>query len=62
VTEHATCDFCRKLRPLTAQGVIGLHYIGLNVSARVVPVVGRGRVKRRCPGSYRRPRRPLGER
>jgi hypothetical protein len=59
--QHATCDFCSRLRPLTKGGVIGLHFINLDVSTRVVPVTGRGRVRRRCPGSHRRPRQPLGE-
>ena len=53
--DHDTCSFCARLRPVTRQGVIALHYLALDVSARVAPVVGRGRVRRRCPGSYRRP-------
>jgi hypothetical protein len=62
MSEHATCSYCAKLRKLTGQGVIALHYLSIDVSARAVRTVGAGRVRRRCPGSYRRPRQPLGER
>jgi hypothetical protein len=57
MTEHGTCSFCARLRPVTRGGVIALHYLALDVSARVVPVAGRGRLRRRCPGSHRPPRR-----
>jgi hypothetical protein len=55
-----TCDACRGLKRLTDQGLVPTHYIGIAVSARAVRSVGSGRVKRRCPGSGRRPRRVEG--
>jgi hypothetical protein len=58
---HATCSYCAKLKKLNNSGVVGLHYLVWDVSARAVHSVGARAVKRRCPGSYRRPRQPLGE-
>jgi hypothetical protein len=51
------CDACAKLKRLTTEGVLPVHYIGIAVSARAVRSVGAGRVKRRCPGSLKAPRR-----
>jgi hypothetical protein len=45
------------MKRLTDQGLVPVHYIGIPVSARAVRSVGAGRVKRRCPGSLKRPRR-----
>lgn len=52
-----TCDGCAGLKRLRDDGTVPVHYLGLRVSRRVVPVVGKGRVRRRCPGSGRAPRR-----
>jgi hypothetical protein len=51
------CDGCAGMKRLTGAGLIPTHYIGIPVSARAVRSVGRGRVKRRCPGSGKAPRR-----
>ena len=51
------CDGCAGLKRLNGAGLIPLHYIAIPVSARAVRTVGRGRVRRRCPGSGQRPRR-----
>jgi hypothetical protein len=42
--------YCARLKPLTGQGVVALHY--LSTTARHP-----GKTRRRCPGSWRRPRR-----
>jgi hypothetical protein len=56
MTAHALCDYCARTRPLTGQGVLALHYVQIPVSAKAIHAVGSRRVRRRCPGSYRRPR------
>jgi hypothetical protein len=55
-----TCDACRGMKRLTDQGLVPVHYIGIPVSARAVRSVGAGRVRRRCPGSGKAPRRREG--
>jgi hypothetical protein len=55
-----TCDGCGRLKRLDQAGRIVTHLFAIDVSRRVVPTVGKGRVRRRCPGSGRPPRR--GER
>jgi hypothetical protein len=57
VTDLGVCDACARLRRLTAEGVVGVHYIGLPVSNRAIHSVGARRVRRRCPGSGKAPRR-----
>jgi hypothetical protein len=54
------CDACRGIKQLRADGTIPLHYIGIAVSARAIRSVGAGTVRRRCPGSLKRPRRVEG--
>jgi hypothetical protein len=52
-----TCDGCAGLKELRGDGLIPLHYVGIPVSRRAVRTVGTGRVRRRCPGSGKAPRR-----
>lgn len=52
-----TCDGCGRVRRLTVDGLVPVHYLTLPVSNRAVRTVGAGRVRRRCPGSGRPPRR-----
>ena len=52
-----TCEGCAGLKRLREDGTIPLHMIGIPVSARAVRSVGQGRVRRRCPGSLKPPRR-----
>jgi AAA domain len=56
VSAHALCDHCATAKKLTTAGTIIRHYLTINVSRRAVRTVGRGRVKRLCPGSGRPPR------
>jgi hypothetical protein len=51
------CDGCGKLKKLDQAGAVVGHYYAISVSRRAVATVGRGRVRRRCPGSGKRPRR-----
>jgi hypothetical protein len=57
MTTHGLCDACARLKRLRADGTIPLHYLAIPVSRKAVPSVGRGRVRRRCPGSGKLPRR-----
>ena len=51
------CDACGRLKRLTGEGVLPVHYFGLPVSNRAIRTVGQGKVRRRCPGSGKAPRR-----
>jgi hypothetical protein len=51
------CPACGKLRQLTAAGELVAHHYSIGVSRKAVKAAGGGRVKRRCPGSGRAPRR-----
>lgn len=51
------CDGCAGLKRLRDDGRVVVHMLGIPVSRRAVPSVGRGKVSRRCPGSLKRPRR-----
>jgi hypothetical protein len=51
------CDGCAGLKELRGDGTIAVHYITIPVSRRAVRSVGAGRVRRRCPGSGKPPRR-----
>jgi hypothetical protein len=51
------CDACARLRRLTTEGLVPVHYLALPVSNRAIHSVGAGRVRRRCPGSGKAPRR-----
>lgn len=53
-----TCPYCARLKRLDAAGRLPVHYLAIPVSRRAVPAVGAGRVRRRCAGSGRLPRRP----
>jgi hypothetical protein len=57
MSAHALCDHCASLKKLGASGLIVRHYLSIDVTRRAVHSVGRGRVKRLCPGSGKRPRR-----
>ena len=52
-----TCDGCAGLKRLRDDGTIPVHMLSIPVSARAIRTVGAGRVRRRCPGSLKRPRR-----
>lgn len=54
------CDGCGGTKRLTSSGWVVTHYLSIPVSARAVRTVGSGRVRRRCPGSLKRPRRVEG--
>ena len=47
--QHGICSYCVHTKALNASGVVGLHFL---------PDTNRhtSRVRRRCPGSFRRPR------
>jgi hypothetical protein len=60
VTEHGTCDGCARLKRLDGQGLVVAHYIAIRVSRSAVRYTGAGRVRRKCSGSGKAPRRPLG--
>jgi hypothetical protein len=51
------CDGCGGQKRLNADGRIPIHMIGIPVSARAIHSVGSRRVRRRCPGSGKPPRR-----
>jgi len=51
------CDGCAGVKELRGDGTIPVHHVGIPVSRRAVPAVGKGRVRRRCPGSGKQPRR-----
>jgi hypothetical protein len=51
------CDACARLRRLTAEGLVPVHYLALPVSNRAIHTVGAARVRGRCPGSGKAPRR-----
>jgi hypothetical protein len=52
-----TCDGCAGLKRLRDDDTVPVHYLGMPVSRRAVRTVGAGRVRRRCPGSGKPPRR-----
>jgi hypothetical protein len=60
MTEHGTCLACAKVKKLDGAGLIVAHYYAINVSRSAVRVVGAGRVRRKCSGSGKAPRRPMG--
>jgi hypothetical protein len=62
VTTYATCDACAKLKRVNEHGLIVGHYLSIKVSRSAVRYTGAGRVRRKCSGSGKAPRRPLGER
>jgi hypothetical protein len=62
MTDLGTCAYCARLKRLDGDGLMVVHYIGIPVSRSAVKVVGAGRVRRKCSGSGKAPRRPLGER
>ncbi len=51
------CAGCAGLKRLREDGTVPIRYVGIPVSVRAVRTVGAGRVRRRCPGSLKRPRR-----
>jgi hypothetical protein len=60
MTEHGTCAYCARLKRLDSGGLVVTHYLAINVSRSAVRSVGAGRVRRKCGGSGKQPRRPLG--
>jgi glutaredoxin len=51
------CDYCAATKRLDQHGRIVTHYLIIPVSAKAIRAVGAGRVRRRCPGSGKPPRR-----
>jgi hypothetical protein len=51
------CDACARLKRLTTDNLLPTHYLALPVSNRAIHDVGTARVRRRCPGSGKVPRR-----
>jgi hypothetical protein len=51
-----TCDGCARVKRLTDDGLVPVHYLAIDVSRRAITTVGAGRVHRRCSGSGRPPR------
>lgn len=47
------CRYCMRDVEVRADGRLKVHTVTLPVSARAVPSVGAGSVKRRCSGSER---------
>lgn len=60
MTDYGSCDACARVKRLDAQGLVRAHYIAIRVSHSAVRTVGAGRVRRKCQGSGKAPRRPLG--
>lgn len=54
---HGLCPDCGRLRRLEGDGALAFHHVSIAVSRRAVRSVGAGRVRRRCPGSGKAPRR-----
>jgi hypothetical protein len=54
---HGICPNCGALRRLGEDGALLYHHLTIQVSRRAVKTVGAGRVRRRCPGSGKAPRR-----
>jgi hypothetical protein len=52
-----TCEGCAGLKRLREDGTVPIHYLDIPLSRRAVRTVGAGRVRRRCPGSGKQPRR-----
>jgi hypothetical protein len=55
-----TCDGCGRLKRLDSAGLVVAHMLAIDVRRRAVRTVGAARVRRRCPGSGRPPRRRQG--
>jgi hypothetical protein len=55
-----TCDACARLKALRGDGTVAVHYLALAVSRHAITTVGVARVRRRCPGSGKQPRRSPG--
>ena len=53
---HARCDYCARLKPVDQHGRIVVHFVAIPVSAKAIPAVGAGRVRRKCGGSGKPPR------
>ena len=52
-----TCHGCGKLKKLDQAGLVVGHYYAITVSRSAVRSVGAGRVRWKCPGSGKAPRR-----
>lgn len=52
-----TCDGCAGLKRLRGDGTVPVHYIAIPVSVKAIHAAGARRVRRRCPGSGKQPRR-----
>jgi hypothetical protein len=55
-----TCLVCGRLKRLDGLGLVVAHMLSIDVSRRAITTVGVGRVRRRCGGSGRPPRRRRG--
>jgi hypothetical protein len=60
VLRTRTCAYCARLKRLDGDGLVVVHYLAINVSRSAVRTVGAGRVRRKCGGSGKAPRRPMG--
>jgi hypothetical protein len=60
MSDHGTCSYCARLKRLDGDGLVVAHYLAINVSRSAVRSVGAGRVRRKCGGSGKVPRRPMG--
>jgi hypothetical protein len=60
VSDLGTCAYCARLKRLDSDGLVVGHYLSIPVSRSAVRCTGAGRVRRKCGGSGKAPRRPLG--
>lgn len=51
------CAHCARLKRLDVGGLVVVHMLAIDVSRRAIRTVGAARVRRRCPGSRKPPRR-----
>jgi len=52
-----TCPHCARTKRLDRRGLVPTHYLTLIVNTRPLPFLAPGRVRRRCSGSGKPPRR-----
>jgi hypothetical protein len=57
MSSHGLCQSCGRLKRLDEAGTVAFHHLTIPVSAKAIHAAGGRRVRRRCPGSGRPPRR-----